>query len=133
MAQAQKVKDEEKTEEQRKQDRELTGREPKGKDDPKVGYATGKITELLLGLHPDDRQHAVEQLNKFGLLGGGESKIEKDQKEDAKKRQEESAKWIKEAKFHNQKASEEALKAAEEKHKSEVATASGKPDAEKKK
>ena len=132
MAQAQK-KDEhqDKSEEQRKRDRELTGREPKGKDDPKVSYATGKITELLLGLHPDDRQHAVEQLNKFGLLGGGESQIEKDQKEDARKRQEESDKWVKEAPFQNQKAAEEAAKAAEEKHKAEVATASGKPDAEK--
>ena len=128
MAQAQK-KDEhqDKSEEQRKRDRELTGREPKGKDDPKVSYATGKITELLLGLHPDDRQHVVEQMNKFALLQGGESKIEKDQKEEARKRQEETDKWVKEAKFHNQKASEEALKAADEKHKAEVDTAKGKP------
>ena len=130
MAQA-KVRDDERkderTEDQRRQDRELTGREPKGKDDPKVGYATGKITELLLGLHPDDRQHVVEQLNKFALLQGGESQIEKDQKEEARKRQEESDKWVKDAKFHNQKASEEALKAADEKHKAEVETAKGKP------
>lgn len=101
-------------------------RAPQGKDGPKVSYAAGKITELLLGLHNEDRPHVVEQLNKFGLLGGGESKIEKDQKEDARKRQEESDKWVKESKFQNEKASEEARKAAEEKHKTEVDTSKGK-------
>ena len=115
----------------RREDAKPGEREPKGKDDPKVSYATGKITELLLGLHNEDRPHVVEQLNKFGLLGGGESQIEKDQKEDARKRQEESDKWRKEAKFQNEKASKEALEAAEAKHKAEVATASGKPDKEK--
>lgn len=94
-------------------------REPKGKDDPKVSYAAGKIVELLLGLHPDDRPHVAEQLNKFGLLSGGESQIEKDQKEDARKRQEDSDKWIKEAKFFNKKVSQDAAKAAEDKRKAE--------------
>lgn len=102
-------------------------RAPQGKGGPKVSYATGKITELLLGLHNEDRPHVVEQLNKFGLLSGGESQLEKDQKEDARKRQEESDKWVKESKLHNEKASKEALKAAEEKHKAEVETAKGKP------
>lgn len=75
-------------------------REPEGKEGPKVSYAAGKITELLLGLHNEDRPHVVEQLNKFGLLSGGESKIEKDQAEDARKRKEESDKWVKEAKLN---------------------------------
>ena len=95
-------------------------REPQGKDGSKVSYATGKITELLLGLHNEDRPHVVEQLTKFGLLSGGESQLEKDQKEAARKRKEESDKWVKEAKFFNQKASEEAAKAAADASKGKV-------------
>jgi hypothetical protein len=74
-------------------------REPEGKDGPRVGYATGKTVELLLGLHPEDRAHVVDALNKFELLSKGESKYEKDQEADRKKRQDETEKWVKESKL----------------------------------
>lgn len=73
-------------------------REPEGKDGPRVQYAAGKITELLLGLHEKDRPHVIEGLNKLGVLSGGVSKLEKDQEKAHKDALDASAKWIEQVK-----------------------------------
>ena len=111
-----------------KEDKELKPgeRAPQGPDGPKVQYAAGKVFEMLLGLHPEDRKHVAEWLNKAELLSGGVSKVEKDQAEDAKKAKEASDKWVKEAPKFNKKVAEEAAKAAQEKHDVEVDKSKGK-------
>lgn len=102
-------------------------REPEGKDGPKVQYAAGKITELLVGLHPKDRPHVIEGLNKLGVLSGGVSKLEKDQEKEQKERQEETDKWVKEVKAKKpEEHAKEAMKAANEKHQAELDKAKGK-------
>jgi hypothetical protein len=77
---------------------EVKGPEPFGKEHPRVARALDVITSELMAIHEKDRAHVIEGLNKFGLLSGGVSKLEKEQQkqhDDAVKHSEE---WVEKVK-----------------------------------
>lgn len=67
---------------------------PLGKDGSKVDRAIGLITEQLTGLHPDDRKHVLEGLNKLGVLSAGVSTFEKDQAKAREEAVKASEDWV---------------------------------------
>lgn len=77
---------------------EVKGPEPFGKDHPRVARALDVITAELMAINEKDRPHVLEGLNKFGLLSGGVSKLEKQQQKEHEDAVKASDEWVEKVK-----------------------------------